>query len=110
MGIPEDQVNELKSLCAEVQQCGEGDRTYLQLSGFFLPEKCVPNRMDVLLCPTGYDGYPFRFFFAERVQSHSHLNWNSVRILERNWHSFSWKVSPETRLIQMVAVFLRAFK
>ncbi len=111
MVIPEDQGQELTTLCDEIRQSEERGIVFLPLIGMRLPNGCTPAKMDGLLCPTAYDGYPFRLFFAERVQSHLHLNWNTtgVRILERNWQFFSWKVSPQTRLIQMVAVFLRAF-
>jgi len=47
-----------------------------------------------------------------RVESGVQLNWNAngVRILERNWHAFSWTVNPEPRLIQMVAAYSRHLK
>jgi hypothetical protein len=111
MSFPQDQVAELKQLCGGVSQCGEGGCTFLLLSELRLPEGCSPSVNDALLCPTPRDGYQSRLFFAERIQTKNKLNWNGqVRIVERNWEAFSWKVSAEPRLIQMVAAHLRAFK
>jgi hypothetical protein len=112
MTFPEDQLAELKRLCPEVRQCEEAGCTYLLLPGLRLPEGCNPSVIDALLCPTTRDGYASRLFFAERVQSRAALNWNAnrVRILERNWDAFSWRMSAEPRLIQMLAAHLRAFK
>ena len=80
MSFPEDQVAELKLLCAEAQQCEEAGCTYLLLPGLKLPKGCSPAKTDALLCPTARDGYPFRLFFAERVQSSTKLNWNAERV------------------------------
>jgi hypothetical protein len=112
MSFPDDQVGELKRLCPEARQCDEGGRTYLLLPGLALPEGCSPATTTALLCPTERDGYPSRLFLAERVQSRTPLNWNAsgVRILERNWHAFSWKVNPDLRLTQMIAAHLRALR
>lgn len=49
-----------------------------------------------MLCMGERDGYPTRLFFAERIVPAKPyaLNWKAQtdRILERNWHVFSWKV------------------
>lgn len=112
MSFPDDQVGELKRLSPLVQQCDEGGRAYLLLPGLCLPEGCSPATADALFCPTERDGYPSRLFFAERVASGTPLNWNAngVRIAERNWYAFSWKVSSGLRLAQMVAAHLRALQ
>jgi hypothetical protein len=112
MTSPDDQIAELKLLCAGLQQGEEAGYPYFLLPGLRLPAGCDPPSMDVLLCPVSRDGYASRLFFAERLKSHPHLNWNAnrVRILERNWDAFSWRVSAEPRLIQMLAAHLRALK
>lgn len=111
MSFPADQVSELKQLCEEVSQCEEGGCMFLLISKLRLPETCTPLVVDALLCPTPRDGYESRLYFAERIQTKNQLNWNGrVRIVERNWEAFSWKVSAEPRLIQIVAAHLRAFK
>lgn len=112
MRFSDDQVAELKQLCPEVQCCDEGGSTYLLLPGLRLPPGCSPTSVDALFCPTTREGYASRLFFAERIAHSSPLNWNAtrVRILDRNWDAFSWKVSEEPRLIKMVAAHLRAFR
>ena len=112
MTFPEDQVAELKLLCPNIQHCDEAGRIYLLLPRLSLPEGCSPSTSDALLCPTERDGYPSRLFFAERIKSRTELNWNAsgVRILERNWQAYSWKVNPGMRLAQMVAAHLRALR
>jgi hypothetical protein len=112
MAFPEEQVEELNRLSPDVQQCEEGGRSYLLLPGLFLPEGCEPATTDALLCPTERDGYPSRLFFADRVKSPASPNWNAtgVRLFERNWHAYSWKVNPNLRLAQMVAAHLKGLR
>lgn len=114
MSFPEDQVAELKLLCADVSEVSEAGCTYLFLPGLNLPDGCSPPRTDALLCPTARDGYPSRLFFAEQVQCKASVqpNWNAngVRIAERNWHAFSWKTNSNFRLAQLVAAHLRALR
>ena len=112
MAFPDDQVAELKHICDGVQESTEAGRTYFLLLKLRLPEGCNPSPLDALFCPTPRDGYPSRLFFAERVRSAAQLNWNAnrVRILDRNWDAFSWKVNAIGRLIQMLAAHLRGFQ
>ncbi len=112
MSFPDDQVAELKLLCPCIQHVEEAGCTYLLLPGLRLPAGCIPSRVNALLCPSARDGYPSRLFFAERLQSRVQLNWNAngVRIAERNWHAYSWKVNSNLRLAQMVAAHLRALR
>lgn len=111
MVLPDDQVGELKRLSRIVQQFVEAGCTYLLLH-LSLPNGCTPASTDALLCLTPRDGYPSRLFFAERIQSAASLNWNAtgVRIGERNWHAYSWKVNENLRLAQLVAAHLRALR
>lgn len=112
MAFASDQVEELKRLFPNVQRSEEGGCIYFLLPQLRLPERCTPASTDALFCPTARDGYPSRLFFAEQVQCSTKLNWNAngVRIVERNWHAFSWKVNPNLRLAQMVAAHLKAFR
>ena len=96
MSFPEDQVAELKQLCPDVQSA----RRRAAPICFFRaepPGRVQPRRRDALLCPTARDGYASRLFFAERVESGADSNWNAngVRIVERNWHAYTWKTNPE---------------
>lgn len=111
MPFPEEQIAELKAFYREILAAQEGGITYLLLRDAGLPNGCTPPRMDLLLCPFDRDGYPSRLYFADRVQCRAPLNWNgNVRVLERNWSAFSWKVAPGLRLLQMMQEHLRALR
>jgi hypothetical protein len=111
MDFPKDQIDELKSLFGNITGSEEAGITYLLIPKLKLPGSCVPNEVDALLCPSGRDGYPSRLYFAQQIQSSKSLNWNgNIRILERNWFAFSWKIDPNLRLAQMIAAFLRVLK
>jgi len=112
MVFPIDQVQELKLLAPGVSSCEEAGFTYFLLPAFPLPAGCRPERTDLLLCPVPRDGYTSRLYFAEHVACQASLNWNgAVRVLERNWHAFSWGINQtDLRLAQMVLTHLRALK
>jgi hypothetical protein len=112
MTFPDEQVEELRLLCQGVEQASEGTRDFYALSGLSLPEGCVPNQTDALLCPTEMDGYPSRLFFASHIEVAKSPNWNAngVRILEKNWHAYSWRVSADLRLAQMVVAHLKGLR
>lgn len=107
----DEEIAELKLLSPEVGRVEEAGCTYFLLPLVHLPDGCVPSSTDVLLCPTSRDGYASRLFLAERIESKTQCNWQAtVRIAERSWHVFSWKVAPNLRLAQMVAAHLRALR
>lgn len=112
MTFASDQIEELNALFGDVKTSEEGGVAYFFIPSLCLPTGCSPDKVDALLCPTSRDGYAFRLFFAERIQSPTQQNWNvnSVRILERNWHAFSWRVPENLRLAQMVGVHLRGLR
>ncbi len=111
--LPEDQIDELKELCSEVLTCEEGGITYALLRKIILPTGCSPTEVDALLCPSSKDGYTSRLYFAQQISCPKQLNWNALntRILEQNWHAYSWKIPQENlRLSQMVANHLGALR
>src|SRR5258708_4081702 len=114
MAWPVDQVEELKKLFGEVQMAEEGGVTFFLFTSLLLPDRCSPQQIKALLCPSPRDGYTSRLFFAQKVivtDATLALNWNSVdqRILEENWQAYSWKINrTDLRLAQMVADHLRA--
>lgn len=115
MDFPRDQLLELKRLYPGIQRCDEGSFTFFLLPDVTLPEGCSPGRVDLLLCPMLRDGYPSRLFIAERISTPASLNWNGTcRILERNWHAFSWMADQndqnDLRLAQMVALHMRGLR
>lgn len=114
--FPEDQIEELRGLCSKLSIAQEGNLHYILLEELILPEGTNPTKVDALLCPfSTADGYPSRLFFAVKIESPQYdgLNWNStgVRILERNWNAYSWKINrPGLRLAQLVGGHLSAKK
>ncbi len=109
MTFDSEQIDELKFMFPEVSMCEEGGVTFFYIPNFKLPDSCAPQRSDVLLCPTKRDGYNSRLYFSEAIQTSKNLNWNStgLRLLERNWHAFSWQVQDNLRLAQMIAIHIR---
>jgi hypothetical protein len=114
MQFPSEQIEELKAAFPTVFSAEEGGTVYFLIPEFQLPPGSSPIAVDVLLCPTAdRHGYPSRLFFAQQVQSPKPLNWNTngVRILERNWYAYSWKVTQQgLRLIQILALHLKALQ
>lgn len=111
VSLAADQLDELRPVCRALAAANEGGLSYLLLEGILLPENCEPTTTDALLCPEQRDGYSSRLFFASKVRSPGQLNWNAeARILERNWHAFSWRTPPGLRLAQMVAIHLKALR
>jgi hypothetical protein len=113
MNIPQEQIEELKKAFGNVQYGEEGGYVFFLIPSFQLPEGCEPKIVDVLLCPMSRDGYPSRLFYSQEIRPPKPRNWNAkeVRILERNWWAFSWKLEhPDLRLIQMVSAHLRGLR
>ena len=98
MAICETDIEALKRHCAEVSTCAIGNIDYALLAALRLPG-CTPVETDALLCLGDRgEGYATRLFFAQQVTPARayKLNWNAnnVRILERLWCAYSWKVPP----------------
>ena len=111
MSLPDDQVEELKTLFGGIQAAKEGGITYVLVPAATLPQGCTPLVVDLLLCPAERDGYPSRLYFSQQVTSPTPRNWNGqTRVLERNWFAYSWKVDPGIRLAQMVQAHLQALR
>jgi hypothetical protein len=107
--FPQDQISELKALNPDLYQYVEAGVVFFLLKDLHLPNSCIPDRVDTLLCPTPRDGYPSRLFFASKVITPQERNWNkqNERIIERNWFAFSWMIKGENlRLIQILAAHL----
>jgi hypothetical protein len=77
-----------------------------------LPEGCNPGHTDCLLCLGPRDGYDNRLFFSVIVITPAPRNWNTqnVRILERNWFAYSWRVPVGLRPIEILIGHLRALR
>jgi hypothetical protein len=115
MPLAPEEMEELNVAFPGVVQAAEGGVDYIFVPDLHLPAGTKPEKVDALLCPSAQKhGYPSRLFFAERLQSTKTLNWNppnGVRILERIWHAYSWKINQTgLRLIQLAAIHLKALQ
>ena len=117
MSFPLDQIEELKLMFPGVAQSDEGGVSFFFLPNVTLPEGCEPASTDLLLCPTPRDGYNSRLFFGARiepkkVEGKQPLNWHvsNLRIIEKNWHAYSWRSPAGLRLAQIVTIHLRALQ
>jgi hypothetical protein len=114
MQIADDEVAELKALFPGIARYDEGGITYFLIPHLQLPPQCEPKTVDALFCPMNRgDGYTSRLFFSSRVRSPVERNWNGqdVRIIERNWFTYSWKIGEsKLRLAQMISAHLRALQ
>lgn len=114
MEFPQDQIDELKAIAPGLQRFDEAGRVYFLMPSLKLPEGCEPQATDALLSPTDRgDGYPSRLFFPARVRSRTERNWNGqdVRIIERNWFAYSWKIGDGPfRLAQMLGLHLKGLQ
>ena len=113
MSFPLDQIEELKEFSNDINVCEESGIQFVMLKDLQLPVGCKPEVCDVLLCPTQRDNYNSRLFFSVLVQSPQQRNWtpNTVRIVEKNWYVYSWKVNQtDLRLSQLLLSHLRALR
>jgi hypothetical protein len=110
--VKEEHVEELRSLCPDAKQCSEGGTDYVFLPGLKLPEGCNPSAVDCLLALGPRDGYENRLFFAQPIESPRKRNWNgqNIRILERNWFAYSWRVPGGLRPIETLIAHLEALR
>jgi hypothetical protein len=82
--------------------------TYFRLPKLKLAARCSPSVTDGLLCPSAREGYLTRMFYADCVQGANVANWKVYKVLDQDWHAFSWQgVEPTLRLVQMVAAHLQ---
>lgn len=113
MNLPTDQIEELKDLYGPVSAVEEAGVPYVLLTGVQLPSGCTPVTSDLLLCPVAHSGYDTRLFFPQQISAPRTPNWNgNLRLCERNWVAYSWKVPDGTtlRLAQMVQAHLKALR
>lgn len=110
--VSADHMQELHSLCPEAKQATEGAINFILLPRLKLPEGCSPATCDCLLCLGPRDGYENRLFFSQIVNSRQSRNWNgqNVRILERNWFAYSWRVPGGLRPIEALIAHLQALR
>lgn len=113
MSIPENQINDLRSLVPNLQLVQEGGYSYFYIEGLTLPEGCVPKKVNVLLCPTQMQGYQSRLYFSCKIESpaSSSRNWNgNLRVIGQNWSAISWQTKSGLTLVEMLSIHLKALK
>jgi hypothetical protein len=117
MGLSQAQLEEMKATFGNsLTSVSDAGVEYVLIPSLKLPDGCVPAEVEALLCPTPRDGYESRLFFSVLIHpghpSGIALNWNAngVRIAERVWHAYSWKVATGLRLTQAVAAHLKALR
>jgi hypothetical protein len=117
MALPQCQLEEMKATFGNrLTSVYDAGVEYVLIPSLKLPDGCVPAEVETLLCPTPRDGYESRLFFSVPIRSErprsTALNWNAngVRIAERVWHAYSWKVASGLRLTQAVAAHLKALR
>lgn len=116
MKFSDDQISELKRIAPDLCIAEEGGISYIKITNLKLPEYCIPNIVNVLLCPMVKDGYESSLFFPTIItgcpQRNPPHNWNrkNVRILDENWFALSWKTNPGLRLVEMLQIHLSALR
>jgi hypothetical protein len=111
MAYSEVQIEELKGYCKKVGALTELGIDLLYLEALRLPAGCTPEVCDALLCPVAKDGYSSRLYFSQQINGRFARNWNgTVRIGEKNWYAFSWKVELSApTLAQILLAHLNGF-
>lgn len=103
----QDELAELGLFCGAVTEFREGDRRYLLLERVTLPPGCSPAATEALLCPQERDGYQTRLFLTQPINGRG-ANWTVHRVLDRNWHTWSWQgIAANQRLAQILRGHLR---
>ena len=102
-----DEMDELRCLCPGAKEMPEGGFEFI-----LLPSLAVPGQgqMDALLCPQARDNYATRLFLSRPVTGKGN-NWTQHRILDKSWHTWSWKdVGANLRLAEILAAHLSALR
>jgi hypothetical protein len=110
--VAAEHIDELRALCPEARAWTEAGIDYVYLPSLRLPAGCNPGVVDCLLCIGARDGYENRLFFSAVVNAPTGRNWNTqnVRILERNWFAYSWRVPNGLRPIELLIGHLKGLR
>lgn len=111
MNFNQVHIEELKQVSPGLSQTEDGGRTYFLLKNYPLPEGCIPQTMDLLLCPNPGNGYNSLLYFESKPTGGAARNWNgTIHLFSKNWFSFSWQSSPGHSLLQMLHLHIDALK
>jgi len=110
MSFDKDQIREMEKSFPGFKHSEEGGFDYFYIPKLNLPNGCVPETVEALLCPQLRDGYNSRLFLSQQITGCPQRNWNGTyRILDRTWYAISWQTTPSSNLFQMLLIHLRAF-
>jgi len=108
--ISEEEVWELQAFCGNAREVQQGGEALVYLEGLRLPPDRQPPEVDAVLCLHSREGYSTRLYLGERVAGPG-LNWTTVYLLDRQWHTWSWQgVSANQRPAQVLAAHLKALQ
>ncbi|WP_108425040.1 hypothetical protein [Flagellimonas amoyensis] len=111
MSFAQKEIDELKKVAPDLKIIQEGGYTFFYIEKLLLPDGCVPNIIEALLCPTPHSGYPCRLFFSSQISGCPARNWNgNLRVIGRNWFAISWKTKSGLTLLEMVSIHLKALE
>lgn len=103
-------LSEIEAICQGAAAMSEVGLDYIFLPGLKLPPGRTPASCDALLCLSPREGYPTRLFLSVQLTDRGN-NWNTFRILDRTWYSWSWNyVAASERPAQILAQHLRALR
>jgi hypothetical protein len=111
--IGQDGLDGLRTICPKATVMREGGIDYIFLPSITVQTSKGNHALDALLCPTAHPtGYMTRLFLAKSFPECGRSNnWGQFRILERDWHSWSWQNVPATLTpAQILAAHLRALQ
>ena len=110
MTVSEEDLKEIRELCPGAEFMTEGGVAYIFLPGLKIPVGDTETLIrDGLLCLQSHSNYPTRLFLSEPIPGKG-ANWKVHRILERTWHTWSWKDVVPDRPAVVLAQHLRAFQ
>lgn len=105
-----EELAEILQVCPSAKEMAEGGHRYIHFPALRMPPGRDPTEQEALLCLTSRDGYATRLFLA-KVVSGTRFSWTSFNILDRQWHTWSWKdVPPSLRPIEILAQHLKALR
>lgn len=99
---------EIQALIPGARELTEQGRRYIYLPTLTLPGS--GDSREALLCLSEHSGYATRLFLSAKVEGKGE-NWTIHQILDRPWHSWSWRdVTANRRPIEVLANHLRALR
>ena len=98
---------ELQALVPGAQEFLEQNRRYIYLPVLVLPGQ--EGTCEALLCLSEHSGYATRLFLSVPVSGKG-TNWTIHQILDRAWHTWSWRDVTAGRPVEILANHLQALK